>query len=124
MTSKNTLCNELLNACKLGNLDKVKECLTHNADVHYYDDAPLRSAACNGYLDIVKYLIENADVNIFALNHDTLHWALHNKHLEMIIYLKNVYIEIYGEEFLCYNCLVLPTCLKFCGNFHIMKSKE
>jgi len=48
----------LLEAISLGYLDMVKYALENGADIHFDNDEPLREAVKTGNLEIVKYLVE------------------------------------------------------------------
>jgi len=49
------------------NIEMVKVCLKHGADVHADDDRALRWAAHYGYTEIVKLLLDHgADINKFT----------------------------------------------------------
>ena len=52
----------LIEACKTGNLEEVKRLIENGADVHTCDNYPLRMAAIEGHLDIVKYLIRKGQI--------------------------------------------------------------
>ena len=52
---------ELMEACYDGDLVKVKYCIEHGADIHYYGRGghpPLYGAASCGKLEVVKYLVD------------------------------------------------------------------
>jgi ankyrin repeat protein len=64
---KSVLTMKLVNACKKGNIGKVKELLYKGADINAEDDfgaTPLGCAVINHHVGLVDYLIDNgADVN-------------------------------------------------------------
>ena len=50
---------DLIEASKIGNLERVKELISKGADIHYNDDEVLRTASNNGHFEIVKFLVLN-----------------------------------------------------------------
>jgi len=55
----NDLNESLIEAARRNDLPAVKHLLSLGADIHTEDDYPLRVAAGEGHLEIVKFLIEN-----------------------------------------------------------------
>lgn len=90
-----TMCDrQLIDAARYGDLDKVKELIDNGANFNIKDGifkkTPLYFAVCNGYLEIVKYLIDEkkADFNVKDNDGRTpLHLAASNGCLEIVKYL-------------------------------------
>lgn len=60
----NNLNEIFINACEVGDFDKVRNYISQGADIHAMGDNALRVASENGHLNIVKFLIKSgADVN-------------------------------------------------------------
>lgn len=103
---------ELIEACKNGDLDKVRYVLTSpelsvHADIHasvseesddndlitHLAEEPLFQAAKNGHLSIVKYLLtsselkEHSNINIDSRPDSPLLTACHHNHLPIVKYL-------------------------------------
>jgi len=88
---------ELIEACKVGDLEKIKYLLT-SADI---DDraninpqtwhTPLGEACWNGHLEIVKFLLTSPDLKVHADMFDSdsrsLVYAAYNGHLDIVKYL-------------------------------------
>ena len=60
----------------------------NGADIHTYDDVPLRVAALNGHLETVKFLVENG-ADIHTWNDYALRIAKAIGHLKIVNYLKS-----------------------------------
>ena len=54
-----TLNNQLAEASKNGDLEKVKYLVENGADIHANDDNAFFSSAVYGHLNVVKYLVDN-----------------------------------------------------------------
>lgn len=80
--------NNLMTACKDGDLNSAKEALAHGADIHADDDKALRHACHYGHLDVVKYLLTSPDLKEHANGHDDgLLEACYWGHLDIVKYL-------------------------------------
>ena len=107
-----SLNKDFIQACRVGDLDKVKSLLKRGADIHEFEDWALRSAARDGHLDVVKYLVEQG-AHIHALDDWALGAAVFNGHLNVVSYLR----EVAGPEYECHECLIRSTCLELCDLF-------
>ena len=76
-----------IDACRNGDLPRVKALLKRGADIHDWDDYALRGAARKGYLDVVKYLVEQG-ANIHAWDNQAFREAAEEGHLDVVKYLK------------------------------------
>lgn len=111
---------QLSNACRHGDLEKVKSLIATSHIRMYHINTALIWSVVDGYLDLVKYLIEEG-ANIRVYRDDALKYAVEDRHLEVVLYLKKIYLEKYGERFLCHNCIVLPICMKLCSDKLVKK---
>jgi ankyrin repeat protein len=73
--------SEFSQACRQGELDKIKFFLTNtqlskNVDVHYNEDDALHGACSNGHLAVVDYLLTSPELKEHADIHACLDWAL------------------------------------------------
>ena len=75
-------------ASRYGYLEMVKYLVENGADIHARNDNALREASRYGHLDIVKYLVENG-ADIHALNDEALRMASYNGHLDIVKFLVN-----------------------------------
>ena len=82
---------DLNNYCIAGNIDKVKELLSLGIDPSLDDNYPIRYAAHNNHLDIVKLLLKDKRVDPSANCNSPLTSALQHYNIEMLIVLLNEY---------------------------------
>ena len=60
----------LIQACKEGDLEKVKQLCEAGADIRSGNDLAFRWASCNGHLEVVKYLVSlGADISKISETH-------------------------------------------------------
>ena len=81
------------NSIAVVNMDKV----SIGADIHAYDEFPLGWASGNGYLDVVKYLVE-LGANIHAYDDCAVRYASENGHLDVVEYLVSVGANIHAKD--------------------------
>lgn len=84
----------LLDAVNECSLIGVKQALHKGADVHYLDDFAARWAAYKGYLEILKYLIENGA----NLNYKLMVEAIESGHLDTVKYLREKGLDFTGTR--------------------------
>ncbi len=71
-----------------GNIRGVKLLIEKGADVYIFSDStPLIEASMKGYLDVVKYLVEEKHVDIHVWNDEALFRAAASGHLDVVKYL-------------------------------------
>ena len=136
------LSRDFVEACKNGDLNKVKALHKQGSGIHVGGDLALRGAIYCGHLDVVKYLVERGvdihvdyeyalrwavfykqpDVvkylvkhgaNIHALDNQALRWAAEYGHLNVV----NLLREAAGARYKCHGCLIKSTCLELCEDF-------
>lgn len=98
--------NILLNSAEKGRLDIIISLFNHGIDIHYNNDILLCVASYHGYLDIVRFLIENGalihgeskkKISLKLAYRDVIcyfdYWSLHisakKGHLHVVQYLVN-----------------------------------
>lgn len=83
----------LIEACRTGNLEQVKELLLLGADINFiynYNYNPLVMACDSGQLEVVKYLLTSPDLKVHSqldMDDHALERACANGHLEVVKYL-------------------------------------
>lgn len=106
---------KFIEACKSGDLELVKKYHKMIANV-YVDvdiDWVLMSAADNGHLHVVKYLVDSG-ANIYRDDNWALCLATMNGHLNVINYLRSI---DNGQKWKCSECIVRTTCCKLCEDY-------
>ncbi|MCK9596356.1 ankyrin repeat domain-containing protein [Candidatus Pacearchaeota archaeon] len=88
---------KLVGALEIGDLDKVKYCIEHGANIHAWDDYPLRWAVYSGYFDIVVYLVE-LGADIHALNDEPLRWAAQFGYFDIVKCLVEHGADIHAQQ--------------------------
>jgi ankyrin repeat protein len=83
-----TMDDQLNSAAMNGRLDEVKFLIKNGANIHANENSALVGAASAGNLEIVKYLLDNG-ANIHVQGDNPLFWALYNGRLEVVKYLLN-----------------------------------
>lgn len=92
-THSTELGEELLVAAKDGNLDKARELFERGVDVNFadrYGETPLKTAACYGHLEIVRFLLDNGGIINCEKYHDSttaLMRAADLGHVEIVLLL-------------------------------------
>ena len=71
-----------------GYLSIVKFLVNKGANIHAEDDYALKWSVYNGYLPIVKFLVSKG-ANIHANNDLALRWSVREGHLPVVEFLKN-----------------------------------
>lgn len=82
-------CNKLIlgNKYRLSDVNTIKMLVKKRANYRIADDILLRWSARSGYLDIVRYLIDDLKVNVNAQDNAALCWSSFFGHLDIVIYL-------------------------------------
>ena len=88
---------ELIEACKAGDINKVLQLVEDGADVHADNDHALRSASLNGHIEVVKILIEKG-ADVHANNDSSLHSASLNGHIEVVKILIEKGADIHAQN--------------------------
>ena len=84
---------ELLDYCKEGNLEKIKELVDKGAD----KQEALDCSAENGYLEVVKYLV-SLGADIHEENEYALYLSAQYGHLEVVKYLVSLGADIHADN--------------------------
>ena len=72
-----------------GYLDVVKYLVEQGGDIHANNNYALRLASNNGHLNVVKYLVENG-ADISAKNYQALEWAKESMYTKVAEYLESI----------------------------------
>ena len=103
---------ELLNASKIGYLEKVRHLIESKCDIqhmNYNGDNALIFASYNGHINVVKYLIDSGSdihlVNCFGDN--ALMWASYEGHIDVVKYLIDLESDIHHENNSGCNAFIL-----------------
>ena len=89
--------NALLFAVSNGYLEIVKYLVNRGMDITITDNIAVRWAAEHGHLDIVKYLIAQG-ADIHARDEEPLRWAAARGHLETVKYLVEQGADIHAQK--------------------------
>lgn len=89
--------NSFIKVCKSGDIDKAKELIKYNVDIHMDDDLPFRYACKYGHLILAKWLVSLGGVNIHAKKDNAFIRASQNGHLDIVKWLYN-YSKNYDAE--------------------------
>ena len=88
---------QLIDAIRYNDLEKVKYFVSLGADIRSYNDEAVRCASSNGHLEVVKYLVsQGADIR--SRNNNAVHWASSNGHLEVVKYLVSLGADIRSQN--------------------------
>ena len=100
-----SLIEKIIDASEKGDLNEVKQCVKNGINVHILYALPLRCAACNGHLEVVKYLIEECGADVHAFDDSALHLANGKGHLEVVKYLVEdcEFVDRFDLEWTIYN---------------------
>lgn len=77
---------ELHRAVTLCGIETIKSLINDGADIHFEYETPLKLAAEAGRLDVVKFILNNYNINIDIIN-NMIDIILMRKHYRIIEYL-------------------------------------
>ena len=103
----------LFEACKKGDLERVKYLVEQGANIYAKYNCALSIAAYYGHLELVKYLVEQG-ANIHADDDYALKWAVIDKYHNIVMYLR----KIAGKKWKCHECIVRSTCMTLCEGWN------
>ena len=101
-------------ACKNGFLDIVKYCLDQGVNVHRRNELGFRRAAQNGHMNVVKYLV-SLGVDIHAVDEQALRYAAYKNHFEVVKYLVSLGANVTIKD----NEAIILAC--YHGNLELVK---
>jgi len=82
--------DDLLEACKAGDLMAVADALRAGTDLHCYGDSPMLQAAIHGHYAVVQHLWLHAPVpRVFHVGQGTLRKAAQRGYTEIVVFLSN-----------------------------------
>ena len=87
----------LIQACREGDLEKVKYLCEAGADIRSDDDYSVRLASYYGHLEVVKYLCE-AGADILSRDNWAVRYASYNCHYEVVKYLCEAGADIRSDD--------------------------
>lgn len=79
----------LVDASNYGYLEIVKYLVEQGTNIHIYDELALRAASASGHLNVVKYLVSQG-ADISAKNDAALKWAKEEGQLDVVNYLSGL----------------------------------
>lgn len=86
---------KLCELAKKGDLRAFKKLAKDNAlDVHWMEEGPLRYACMAGKLNIVKYLVEKCEADIFVNDCEAFFNAYNNNHTSVVNFMKKNGINV------------------------------
>lgn len=68
-------------------LTEIKALVDHGANPSVKNNAVLKLASLHGHLDVVKYLVETAKIDLSQNDEIAWKWAVGNKHTDVANYL-------------------------------------
>jgi len=80
------MCNDLFEACRNGDLERVKRLVESGFDPKANDNLPIQWASAKGHLEVVKYLV-GLGCDPKTHNNWAIQSASENGHLEVVKYL-------------------------------------
>jgi ankyrin repeat protein len=86
---KRALDNILNEACIIGNLRFVKYLISVGANAANSNNGPVRWAAANGHLDVVKYLMTIKNVDVTSMKNYAIRNAIENNSINVVKYILN-----------------------------------
>ena len=89
--------NSLRSAARNGHLDVIKYLVDHGANVNAEDDEALILASKYGHLDVVEYLVDHG-ANIHAQDDQALIYATRNCHVDIVKYLVDHGANVNAED--------------------------
>ena len=89
--------NSVVIASSNGYIEIVKYLVENGADIHIFNNFALIQSSRYGYIEIVKYLVENG-ADIYAANNFALRLASKEGHIEVVKYLVENGANIYAEN--------------------------
>ena len=102
---------DFVNACLGGDLDEIVRLTDLNPKLAH-DVFGFEAVIIKGHLDAVKHFIKKG-ARLAPVNTHSLIWAAHNKHINVLNYLR----KIAGDDWKCHKCIVRSTCLDLCEGF-------
>jgi len=81
--------HDFIEACKVGDLDKVKLLLIDDRVINFFKIADINNyaiqlASQNGHFNVVKLLLEDKRVNPAYDNNCAIRWASYNGHFNVV----------------------------------------
>ena len=87
----------LIYATDFGFVNYVKKAVKRGADVHAFNDYPLRMASMKGFYNIAKYLIEKG-ANVYSAHNSPLQLASEHGHIKIVKLLLDNGVDVHAEN--------------------------
>ena len=76
--------DDITEVSQYGFLDEVKRLIQQGVDPSDKDNLPIRLASENGYIDVVKMLLQDPRVDPSGRNNEAIRWSSENGHIEVV----------------------------------------
>ena len=84
--------HEFIVACKENDLNTIQQ-MTHMVDMN----EGFIWACSYGHIDVVRYLVQNTNINIHARDEEGFIWACKNGHIDVVKYLVPLGVDIHAQ---------------------------
>lgn len=93
-------------ACLEGKVDQVRDCAKHAIDVSQFIDTAFSESASRGHLEILKFLVNNFQIDIHANEERALVWACMGQHYSTVEFLLSQGADITSNNYEPFTILV------------------
>ena len=88
--------HEFIVACKENDLNKIQQ-MMHMVDISI-NEVGFKYACYYGHIDVVKYLVQNIDIDVHARDEEGFRWACYYGHIDVVKYLVPLGVDIHAKN--------------------------